>query len=184
MKKKIDQSTLKLLLVCTSIFAVCGLLFMLKRKTKKMTQNTKKNGIYSNKNSLAALNHNPTNIVKTASKWTGEIETPQILILSNRPERFKAFESDYYGILAAYNNLKSYFNRGYNTVRKIITRWAPPSENDTGAYIATIAKRVGVGVDEALSIDKHAFRLLKEIARVESGFTGDDIILSVVNLQL
>lgn len=181
MKKKIDRSTLKLLLVFTSIFAVCGLLFMLRKKTRKMKQNTEKNGVYSNKNSLAALNHNPTNIIKTASKWEGETETPQIIKQNNRSERFKAFESDYYGILAAYNNLKSYFNRGYNTVRKIITRWAPPSENDTGAYIANIAKSVGVGADEVLSIDKHAFRLLKEIARIESGFSGDDIILSVVN---
>lgn len=181
MKKKIDRSTLKLLLVFTSIFAVCGLLFMLKRKTKKMKQNTEKNGVYSNKNSLAALNHNPTNIIKTAREWKGEIDTPQIIKQNNRSERFEAYESDYYGMLAAYNNLKSYFRNGYNTVRKIITRWAPPSENDTGGYIATIAKRVGVGADEVLSIDKHAFRLLKEIARVESGFTGDDIILSVVN---
>ena len=77
--------------------------------------------------------------------------------------------------------MKSYFANGYNTIRKIITRWAPPSENDTGNYIVNIAKSIGAGVDEKLDFEKYAFRLIKEIARVESGFSGDLIIQSVVN---
>ncbi len=181
MKKKIEQNTLKLALVCVSAFSVFILLFMLKKRTKTTTKTMNLNGNYTNKNSLAAINHNPTNIVKTAKEWRGEIETPAQITNTGRSGRFKAFSSDYYGIVAAYNNLQGYFAKGYNTIRKIITRWAPPKENNTDNYIVNIAKRIGAGVDEKLDFETYAFRLIKEIARIESGFSGDLIIQKVVN---
>ena len=38
-----------------------------------------------------------------------------------------------------------------NTIRKIIARWAPPSENNTEAYIRTVAKTLGISPNEPLT---------------------------------
>ena len=39
---------------------------------------------------------------------------------------------------------------GLRTIRKMISRWAPPSENHTEAYIRAVAADTGIGPDEAL----------------------------------
>lgn len=47
------------------------------------------------------------------------------------------------------------------TVRGIINRWAPPVENDTGAYAAQVAAAVGVKPNE--SIDLHSYPVMRAI---------------------
>lgn len=39
--------------------------------------------------------------------------------------------------------LSNYAKRGLDTVAKIISTWAPITENDTAAYIADVRKRLG-----------------------------------------
>lgn len=58
--------------------------------------------------------------------------------------RFATFETPEQGIVAAENLLKSYISRGTNTIEKIVSRWAPPSENNTEAYINQVVKRTGI----------------------------------------
>ena len=38
-------------------------------------------------------------------------------------------------------------------MQEIINRWAPPVENDTGAYVSQVAKVVGVSPTEPLNLD-------------------------------
>ena len=50
-------------------------------------------------------------------------------------------------------DLSNKMDRGLDTVRKILEVYAPPSENDTEAYIKNVSKRVGVDADEPISKD-------------------------------
>lgn len=64
---------------------------------------------------------------------------------------FATFASMQDGIQAAIALLHSYAARGYDTIRSIIGRWAPGSDNDTAAYIADVTKRLGLSADQHLS---------------------------------
>jgi murein DD-endopeptidase MepM/ murein hydrolase activator NlpD len=41
-----------------------------------------------------------------------------------------------------------YYKRRLNTVGKLIPVWAPPNENNTGAYVASVAKQIGLKSDQ------------------------------------
>lgn len=182
-----SQNTAKFVLISVSAFAVFYLIFRLiqKRKIEKETKMLKidLNGVYDDKNSLAAINHNPTNIIKSKYKWEGATATPQRLIDEGRTQRFEAFENDYYGLRAALINLKNgYFAKGYNTISKIINKWAPPTENNTNAYINYVSAIVGIDKDKVLNYDDKniMFLLLKAIAKRDGGFNGEDLIKYVI----
>lgn len=85
--------------------------------------------------------------------------------------RFAIFDSPQAGKAAQGALLGSYIDRGFNTVRKIINRWAPPSENDTGAYVANVAKALNVNPDDTLSKGSIP-KLQAAITRVEGGPGG------------
>ena len=53
---------------------------------------------------------------------------------------FCQFETMEYGWRAAFYLLTRTYYHKYRlyTIRDIISRWAPPSENDTGAYIQNV----------------------------------------------
>ncbi len=63
--------------------------------------------------------------------------------------------------------LQSYRRRGLNTVREIISAWAPTVENDTAAYIESVCGRVGVGPDDP--VEPTNPELIKAIIRHENG---------------
>lgn len=68
------------------------------------------------------------------------------------PDGFATFESPQAGANAQAALLKNYMNRGFNTVSKIISRWAPPGDhNDTSAYVSTVAGKLGVNPNDTLS---------------------------------
>lgn len=72
---------------------------------------------------------------------------------AGRAGRFAAFGSMAEGIAALDDQLQMYAGRGNDTVRGIISKWAPPSDgNDTGSYIAEVAKKLGVSADAHLNI--------------------------------
>lgn len=96
-------------------------------------------------------NRNPGNIEhSTANKWQGLAGPPS-------DGRFCRFVSHEFGLRALAVLLVSYQDRhGLRTVRAIVTRWAPPRENDTAAYITAVARRIGVGPDDPLDLHRHA----------------------------
>lgn len=62
-------------------------------------------------------NNNPLNIRHSADVFQGEIK--------GEDKSFKTFSSMPYGYRAAFVTLATYLSRGWNTIEKIITRWAP-----------------------------------------------------------
>lgn len=96
----------------------------------------------SEKISRGERNCNPLNLVR-GIQWRG-------LRKEQTDSRFCQFVSMKYGWRAALITLRSYIT-GLNgkrqprdTIEKIITRWAPPSENDTEAYIKCVSAAVGI----------------------------------------
>lgn len=83
-------------------------------------------------------NNNPGNIVRSGVGWQG-MSADQ-----SADSRFIVFDAPEYGIRAMARVLKNYIAGGYTTVQQIINRWAPPIENDTGAYINAVAQSIGV----------------------------------------
>ena len=92
-------------------------------------------------------NNNPLNIRRSKDKWQG-LDAKQ-----NDPSFFK-FESMAMGWRAAFVILTKTYYHKYRlfTIRKIISRWAPPAENDTEAYIKRVSDLTGIDPDEPLGI--------------------------------
>jgi hypothetical protein len=91
-----------------------------------------------------------------------------------------------YGYRAAWKTLDSYWKhfkrlRQPFTVRAIISRWAPPSENNTDAYVTTVLRLTSLGGNERLprplrgiAIDK-LVRLFRAMTTVECGTPYDQV---------
>ena len=93
------------------------------------------------------------------------------------------------GVLAALNNLIAYQHlHGLHTIRGIITRWSPPSENDTAAYIQYVSSHTGIGPDQWISATdaRTAYNILMAIfANENAGQTPDaSLVHSVVASKL
>lgn len=68
--------------------------------------------------------------------------------------RFARFETAYDGLRALSRQLMLYAGRGINSVEKIISTWAPASDNNnTAAYIQAVSQRLGVDPRVALNMN-------------------------------
>ena len=93
-------------------------------------------------------NNNPGNIDRTTILWQGMAND------QSTDSRFIVFEAATWGIRALGKVLLGYYRvHGLNTVRGLIDRWAPPSENNSGAYVNHVASQMGVGIDAPLTVD-------------------------------
>jgi hypothetical protein len=105
---------------------------------------------------LAALNNNPGNL--RFAHQTGA--TAGI-------GGFARFESPEAGYQALMNQIRLDASRGY-TLAQYITKYAPPSENDTALYIEQACQSLGIDANTPLAkVDFH--RLAAFQARKESG---------------
>lgn len=128
----------------------------------------------------AERNHNPLNIRRSSDKWQG-------LTKVQLDPAFFQFESDFYGFRAAFKVLYTYFTKyGCNTIRKIITRWAPPSENNTERYISGVASYLGIPSSAILSFDNIDLMvyLVRYMARIESGKWYDNQLIRDAYLSI
>lgn len=67
---------------------------------------------------------------------------------------FQSFGSEADGVKAIARQLSLYQNRDHlDTVRGIISKYAPPSENDTEGYIASVSKRTGFDPNQKLDLN-------------------------------
>lgn len=79
---------------------------------------------------------------------TGNLRT------SGKNLKFREYGTLEEGIADHQRLLKDYQNKhGLTTVREIISRWAPPSENDTENYIKFMSKKLGVKPDEKIDLN-------------------------------
>jgi hypothetical protein len=93
------------------------------------------------------------------------------------------------GLAAAIKNLRAQQQvHGLNTIESIIGKWAPPSENDTGAYISDVVKRTGFGAKQRLNLDDAATvaPLISSIIKHEGNGAAysDEMINKAVAAQL
>ena len=116
-------------------------------------------------------NNNPLNIRISNDKWQG-IATTQT------DKAFVQFQTMAYGYRAAWKTLDTYclrfrHERKPYTIRTIIGRWAPPTENDTEAYIRTVVKLSGLGGNENIPRPNRYrnFDCLEKTARLIAAMT-------------
>lgn len=102
---------------------------------------------------------------------------------------FARFKTVQEGISAMAGNLLAYSRRGWTSVSQIISKWAPPEDNnDTGSYIQTVAKKLGVSPHEKL--DLHNPEVLRKLMSAmivhEQGYQpySDAIISAGINSRL
>ncbi|MFB5172829.1 structural protein [Erwinia amylovora] len=111
-------------------------------------------------------NNNPGNI-RWGDDWKGLV--PESL---RTDKSFCQFKSAEYGIRAMIIILRNYQRKhGLSTIMEIINRWAPDVENDTQAYIDSVAKSTGVPADKQIDTTDSRFmtRLLQAIINHENG---------------
>ncbi len=116
-------------------------------------------------------NNNPGNIRKSADKWQG-------MSAQQTDTAFVQFTAPVYGLRALAKLLQNYQAKyGLSTIRSIITRWAPPSENNTTAYINAVAAAVGQGADVAIDLyarPEILAKLMRAIVAHENGASWRD----------
>jgi hypothetical protein len=124
---------------------------------------------------LGIRNRNPGNIRHNpANKWEGR--------LPNEPKHkgFCAFSTFAYGIRALALNFNTYQRKhGLKTIRGMIERHAPPSENDTEAYISFVCDYLDKKPDEEVILmdDRELLKkFLQAVAIMECGPKGFDEI--------
>ena len=114
-------------------------------------------------------NNNPLNIRK-GSSWKGErpVQTDPA---------FEEFISMEYGIRAGLRLMRNHIN-GFkgtrpkmNTLKKLISVWAPPSENATSNYVEFVASHVGLSSTAILDPNDRAqmTHIARAMAFVECG---------------
>lgn len=122
-------------------------------------------------------NNNPGNI-RHGDKWQGMSAT-------QTDAAFVQFDSPVYGIRALNRVLKSYATRHHlATVYQIINRWAPDSENNTEAYVGSVAQSLGVLPHETIDVRQYAEQLTRAIIYHENGLQPYDIATINQGVQL
>lgn len=114
-------------------------------------------------------NRNPGNIRRSQVRYKGEVRP-------SRDPAFKEFESTTWGYRAIFVLLDTYRIRyGIDTIRGMIARWAPPSENPTDAYVRSVVRLTGIAEDRPLDTrDRRTMiPLAAAISQVENGVAAE-----------
>lgn len=122
--------------------------------------------------------NNPCNVMCTRPRqgWIGAVYDADF-----DGDREEAFIAPFWGLRAAgVVLLHDEARRGLWTLREIVTCFAPPSENDTEAYIRDLANWMGVDPDQRLDLWLPGMlaRALKACVRQEEGEQpySDDLV--------
>lgn len=115
-------------------------------------------------------NNNPLNIRSTGVSWKGQCGVDQdgFCIFINRP----------YGYRAAFRILCSYrVLHGITTIKEIVNRWAPPSENNTKSYIQFVCDILNTFETSSFHVgsfdpteEERSIDLVSAMAVMESGW--------------
>lgn len=115
-------------------------------------------------------NNNPLNMRHDKDRWQGEV-------VPSQDGAFKQFETMAWGYRAAFKLLHNYQkNNGCRILSDFINRWAPPSENNTSAYVSTVAKRAGLSdVSEIDTLKGDTMRaVVSAMSYVENGVEANE----------
>ena len=120
-------------------------------------------------NSIESIQRfNPTNIRFSAdNQWVGSM---------GNENGFEVFEANEHGYHATLKILNTYNEKYYDnkmTITDMITRWAPPKENNTKAYINYISKSSEYPDDEIIDMmdEDLLFNILNAMTKMELGLS-------------
>lgn len=121
-------------------------------------------------------NNNPGNIRLGASQWQG-------MRAQQADAAFVQFTEMRYGVRAAAKLFRNYQGTyGLHTVADLINRWAPPVENNTSAYVAAVAARLGMKPSSSINLASpdHLYQFLRAVFRHECGLAAELIPESTI----
>lgn len=118
---------------------------------------------------LGAKNRNPLNIrYSSKNKWLGQ---------RGQNKGFCVFSSLRLGFRAAFLLLRNYVRQGDNTIESIVTRWAPPSENNVEAYIDYVCKKSYIfDREKVITKTEDLFSVLRAMGIYESRVDIADVM--------
>lgn len=125
---------------------------------------------------LQEITCNPLNIrYVSVNKWKGQC---------GQCQGFARFRNEAYGFRAAYKLICNYIKAEYNTIEKIVSRWAPPCENNTSAYIAFVEDEIMIDRNQLLfnvSIQDYwiIIEILRAMAKMECGKWYDHQLINL-----
>ncbi|MBS7230648.1 hypothetical protein KHA90_06400 [Flavobacterium psychroterrae] len=135
--------------------------------------------------SRGVRNNNPGNLRNYNIAWQGKIPVSQN---TDYNKEFDQFTEVKFGIRAMLRDLTNDIDKGKNTIRKLISEYAPPKENDTQKYIDVIAKAVGLDPDQTIKIVDAKFYLviaraiIKHENGVDASFIYDSDIQDAIDI--
>jgi hypothetical protein len=105
-------------------------------------------------------NNNPGNI-----RWNPRIKG----VVGKDARGFAIFSSRYAGLAAMKSLLSGYVKKGFNTIEKILNRYAPPTDNnDTEKYIQFVAQKSKLNRSAVLTSDQ-VEQLIPAMVKMETG---------------
>ena len=112
-------------------------------------------------------NNNPGNIIINNTPWEGLVPLSQ-----NTDGKFQQFKTLEHGLRALMTNARTYILKyGANTIEKLMSKWAPPHENDTKKYSNFIATQLNISPTQTLTktdlTQKFFITIAKAIAQME-----------------
>ena len=114
-------------------------------------------------------NNNPGNIRRSKVHYKGEVRP-------SRDPDFKEFSTMAYGYRAMFVLLDTYRSRyGLNTIRQMLNRYAPPTENFTEGYVRFVADYSGVMPDEVVDTrsEKDMIPIVAAMSKIENGVAAN-----------
>ena len=150
------------------------LILLLLTLVATVTQRDRIQEIIARFTSRGLRNNNPGNIRKSGDAWLG-------LAAEQTDDAFFVFEHPVYGIRAMARIFKNYQTRhGLDSIAAIISRWAPPSENDTEAYIKSVVRRTGLDAEQVINVESNLAAILPAVITHENGVNpySDELIVA------
>lgn len=125
-------------------------------------------------------NNNPGNLRNFNIPWLGKVPNSQN---TDHNKEFDQFTEVKYGIRAMLRDLTNDISKGKNTIRKLISEYAPPSENDTQKYIDAVSKAVGLKPDQKIQIVDSNFYLVIARAIIKHECAPDHNLIKDSDIQ-
>ena len=117
-------------------------------------------------------NNNPLNI-RRGTNWLG-------LSKHQTDPAFCQFDSMTYGLRAGLIIIRTYMMKyKLTTIHSIVTRWAPPSENDTNAYVKSVSSMMRMHALQTFDFGDRGriVALVSAMCKVETGISIDQKLI-------
>lgn len=138
----------------------------LKKQVEQITYTKAAEDGFNNAGALGYRQNNPGNIRNAGPVYEGEVQSGKA---------FKEFRSMTYGFRAMTSLLHKYVHSGYNTVNKILNRYAPSSDgNNPERYASSVCKAANVKPDQILTDadfkNGNMLNIMYHMTKVEQGY--------------